>query len=320
MVVNQDDFLIIEQGKKHRLTKVLKNKNNKIIVKYADVPQSENFSLPEDLIIANLGKNPKYGSAYNLKIEPFREHHLLRPVGDVFVFRFLEDEERESLLKQLKIFAKWVEREGFITFLPIVINIRNKRGKWAGSYKYTTKEDTLDELTIHTENLVDLQYLFKHEWGHHVWFRYLNDKQRAKWVSLFKEKILTIHNFDDKMLKKLKNDWIKSKLTGKEFIKECEDVEKKLFVNAISYVKRSHKLNLKHVDLMLHEGKEITKYWPQEITFCEPTSIVSEYACVSPEEFFAESFAFYYLKESNLDSEISTSMEKTLKNLKSRGL
>ena len=324
MYVEKDDFVIAQVGQKKHLAKITKNNEGKNIK--ARVDSKDNHSpqlakenvvdLNKDDIFLCLGKSPNYGTAYGVKIEPYVDSFYLNPWGIVYLFRHLTKGEIYYIKKSLKETGIFIKNIGLTDFLPIEILIRNNTGKRVGCYIYKRKEVEYDELQLFPKEIVSLnqlKHLNSHEFAHHIWFRYMGEKERSKWIKLY-HKSVAVSKLNKRDLKKYLDD-LETENSTKSLNKNLDKQEKEIFKEIILWIKKTHKLEKDDIDDLLKAGESISGYWPTEIDIGDMDISISEYAKKNSKEFFAEAFCHYFqpLENSNkIPKKIETRLLITL--------
>lgn len=251
-----------------------------------------------DDVIANLGRKPQVGStAYGKRIEPFVSSEKMPMLGTVAFFRSLEEGEIAAIRKGLaRVLAKLQDLK-LINMLNLEVNIYPKRGsKYAGSYTYKGG-DAVDVLALFPKDFSDLNYLLWHEFGHYIWFRYLSEKLKARWVNAFRKSI-DVSRQGDAQLKRMLKDLQKSdEPTCKDFRKQLDPESAELFDEVLGFISSYHNLSAKHIDILRGNDFDISEYWPELVNLQNLTPIISEYATKNPEELFAETIGFIFTKK-----------------------
>ena len=267
------------------------------------------FDFERDDVVATLGKSPTQGSVYGVQVEPLIQTLGNHPFwGEVQLYVNFDDDQIRSLKKEMGKFAKELQRRK-MPKLPLVVQVRNKKGKQVGMYRHTGKD--VDYLIVRpSPDIVDIDYIFGHEYGHGVWFRCMTPKQRLSWIKAYHSTI-TIHKSDD----------VESFLEGvvsngdiKSYMRELAEDQVAAYKACFRYIKTVHGLNSDDIQLMLTYQDDISPYWPKSVEFSEKDNPLGLYAAKDVKEFFAEAMAFH-LKGMKLPKNISSLLEKTLQRL-----
>lgn len=315
----KDEYLIIRVNNKHKLGMVIM-KGRLLLedgVEEDDTSETIDFN-PED-VVACLGKNPPTGlSAFGCNLEFYEQTFTDKNWGPVHFFRKIQKEREMKHLKQVldKAFKKLSEHKA-TGFLPLNrIDLRIKKGKYAGSYHYNPKKG--DKMTLRPEDLIDrtyLLYVVLHEAGHGVWYRTVPYDIRVKWTELFQKRV-SKREPTEKQLRDMAKALVQYE-SFKSFAKdECDDEDKKVLKEAFAYVKRVHKLTEAQLESLVQSkgGKAILDYWPKTADIGVVSPDITEYAMEKVEEFFAEAFA-YFMTGKQLPKDVTKAMQYTLKNL-----
>lgn len=258
-------------------------------------------------IISNYGQEPDFDS---LKLEIFNQEYVVPVFGKVTEYRGVLEQERK-LIKDT--FESLKEKAKLYDCFPTYISIRHNKGKKAGCYKYNKKLE-MGEITLCPEafDKENLQQIIMHELGHAVWDRNLSNNYKAKWIRLY-DKNMERTAIEDQEVKTLREDLISSGMTLSDYIHVVENPES--LKKIADYIKDLYNLKLIHIDTLISNGDDLTKYWPTSgFKLSDYNPFVSDYATKSVEEFFAESFMFYNLKMS-LPESVRKAIELTLKSI-----
>jgi hypothetical protein len=313
--IDVNDYAIVQlDDKKKHLIKVLKvpgDQTNGAGVLIASLPyEPENLTFSDDDVVCNLGPRPEIGKAYGLKIEPFIRTVSISTWGEIHYFDRLSKKVRKEIQIQFTKAYRTLEKKKLIGFFPLKTEIRPKAGKYAGSYKYNGK-DKEDVFTLHPKEWTDIPYVVMHECGHGVWFRMLTNKQRAEWIRFY-HTIVTHKEVKPETLSKLRRKLVKGEDTINQFSKQLDEEVRPVFAQCLKFIHEKHNLNAKHLDTVLEEGDDLKEFWPTSVLeLKELKTDITEYATKSPEEFFAEAFA-YHLIGKKLPKYIATRLDNTL--------
>jgi hypothetical protein len=288
------DYLIVSGINKPILVKCIEF-SKKNCSGYLDVPSksddSKSVSFAAKEIIANLGKYPRAGSAFGVKVEP-----LIRTIKDkrfkeIRIYQKMKDERLDSMMDQLKVFWDVIKQAGHRA--PYELEIRNPQGKYQGYYKHLPKAER-DILCLKPEGeMPDFQYIAFHEHGHGVWFRRINDKVKTKWIKCYHNYVL-LQDADEDTLNQIVDD-LHAQGSLRDYLKDAEE-ETKLIINAcIKHVGQVHNISKFHLEKLLNLQEDIGDYWPTFVEFSEKQVAISDYSRKSPEEFFAEAYAFHQM-------------------------
>lgn len=317
MKIHQGDYLIIANATgKNKLVKCTHEDNTR----YKGKVSTPRHKLGEDAevldfgrsdVVCNLGKSPNVGSAFGVKIEP-----LVKVLTDPFfseIHSYIRvDEKFMGLIEaELKTFRIALKKQRLTTVRPI-LELRARQGKYAGYYRHTPKEDH-DTLCVRPgDDLTEFQYVLAHEYGHAVWFRMMSRGARLRWVKLYHEYI-TLFNSDDTDLRRVLDEVVTVQSISSAF-KNLEEDDVSLLKACVKHISSVHGLNKSHIDMMLEAGENIDDFWPVQIELSEKELAVTDYAKVSPEELFAESFAHWFIGR-KLPKAIQDRLDKTMSNL-----
>lgn len=319
MIIAPNSYVIGNDGKSNFLMQV-SSVGDDTVYGHLDkgrayAPKQAEFSMRN--IVAVLGLNPPPGNAYGCLIEPFRrtiQHDLW---GNVHLHRKLSKEERINLKKALTDVGRLLEKKklaGFIEAGNLETEIRPPKGRYTGMYHYVIKKgEDQDRMVLRPKEGVPMDYVIAHESGHGVWYRLMNDALKAKWVKLY-HSYTKMQEFAPHDIRKLRDNYIKDSVPVKEFRGQLPEEQVLLFDNLISGLRSNTRLTVKHLDLLADNGalKTIEDMWPLHVEDSDFEIALTEYGTTNPEEFFAESFA-YWLLGRVLPKRVGSYMENTVK-------
>jgi hypothetical protein len=314
MKVQPGEFVLVQgvgNTLRPRLVKFLQQ-DGKECTGYLDIPNKEDdsksisFELRD--IVANIGKYPKAGSIYGVKIEPLIRTIKDKQFKEIRVYQKLKDEQLDRLLNELKDFYSDVKQKGHHK-IPYHIEVRNPQGKYAGYYKYLPKAE-FDILCIKPEkNLEGLQYLLSHEHAHGLYWRRCNARTRNSWVKMY-HKYIALSEASEEDLSSILEEIQGVGHIG-DYLKEADEETKAIVKACLRYIGQVHGIGKHHLDTALSLQESIEEYWPtSSLDFSEKEIIVSDYARKNPEELFAEASAFNFLGRP-LPKKVQTLLDRT---------
>lgn len=317
--VTKDDYLIVSVGTKNYLCFAHNPERNKAIIDGSFAEDEVRYvDYDESTLIANLGKKPKVGqTAFRVRVEPYvrtRETDW----GPMLFYRRMKKKEGKALRKSMKDVKTILDDNNLGDILPLSgISIYPKRGKYAGMYKcrfhLTEVYDTMELYPETFEDPTYNNYILMHEIGHAVWYRKTPSKVRARWISLYQERLEVVDDLKD-TLKDALEDFLASDESIKAYRGSLDEMNALVFKEAILHIKRYHKLDETSLDTLRQENQErFCELWPEHTAVLEGVrDDPSSYAMTKPEEFFAECFA-YHMTGLKVSKDIKKLMEKTLK-------
>lgn len=262
------------------------------------VPYDEQqpFDIRRKDVVAALGFRPNFGTAYGCRIEPFLRTVESEAWGSLHFFTKLSPEDKEKLKVGLTTVMKKLRHHGLQGFLPIDIEIRVTKGKYAGMYKHFGSPEKQDRMILHPSDWSSSAYVVAHEAAHGVWFNLLTAKQRAKWIELY-HAYLTVAECDSETVKALRNDFCgQTEEHVRDFKGQLEEDEALVFELCIEHITSYHGLSIVNIDSLIdaESGDVLKKMWPtSKVLKTDWEYPISEYAAKSVEEFFAEALSFH---------------------------
>ena len=316
--VDKDDYIVVRIGKKNKLCFAHNPKRNTAYIEDTmNLDEPVTIEYDANTLIANLGSDPAPGKAYGVDVNPHYGDYQ-SPIGRVHLYRKLEDDEKKAVDISIKKILKKVEEQGLGKVFPITrIEIHNSKGKWAGEYRITNKGgEVSDVIKLHPKLLADQvhnQYIWAHEIGHAIWFRYVPEKIRAQWLELYNEST-KVSKAKKSQMEDLCTSLVASQESVREFQRNIEGEELAMFKEALAYMKKIHKMSAEDVNVLLNQNnKVLARIWPTSASISSTECNWTEYAKVSVQELFAEAYAYTTIGTKNFPPEVIKLLEKSLK-------
>lgn len=318
--VEQDDYIIVQIGKKNKLVFAHSPKRN---TGYLEETLNSNepvaIEYDANTLIANLGKDPKPGKVFGVDIMPHLGE-IDTPIGPLHFYRKTSDAEKEAIRIGIKKAHKKISDLDLEKVFPITsIEVHNPKGKWAGTYSVSFKSgEAVDMIKLFPKILEDQiynQYIFIHEIAHAVWYRFVPEKIRALWLEQY--------NTMTKVSKAKKSEMeaqcqslVNSQMSIREFQRDLEEDELDMFKEALSYLKKVHKMSPEDANVLLNQNsKVLAEIWPTSASISNQdsvTALMGEYAATNVQEMFAEAFALD-LTGKSIPKTVKKLLDKTLK-------
>lgn len=270
-------------------------------------PEYITFSAKKE-VIANLGHDPKPGSAFGVKVQPLKETLQTNAFGDIQVFLDLSEDFKKLLLKRLFKMKKHLGNNG-VHSLEFTLELRPKKGKWAGYY---TSGKGIERMTLMPSDDWDtemIDYVVAHEHGHAWWSQRMSDKRKLRWVKKYHDLVKVQEAFDKELNQML--DDIVTVGDIRSYSKDIDADTKEVLKSVFAYVKRVHKLTPKHLNALILNQDDVSAMWPSSTQIGKPEVYLTEYATTNPEELFAETFA-YHMVGKKIPKDLAALMEKSL--------
>jgi hypothetical protein len=314
MKFGNGQFLVVEKEDGKRILVRGKDYLGKSSVGYTEKsliegkPELIKFSAKKQ-VIANLGLFPAYGSAYGCRVEPWVKNIPTKNMGDIKQFVVLDAPFENRVLKSLWRTRSLLKEHG-VSGLEFGLELRPPKGKYAGWYKSGKGEHTMCVMPKSDWENDELDYVFAHEHGHAWWYQKMGEKRRLRWVRKY-HKLVSVRETFDKELKQMLED---AQAVGdlRSYAKELDEDGKSVLKSIYQHVKRIYKISPVHLNLMVLNQEDISHLWPTVTQVGKPEVHLTEYATVSPEELFAEAFAFYVMGK-KIPKDLIELVEKSLK-------
>ena len=313
--ITKKDYIIARVDKKKlllRVDEVAENGDVVCTVENTRHKDPERVSVRSNEIVANLGREPSNGKAYGVTIETWKktvDHDLF---GQINFFHEMAPEQEGRLLRAFDKVASILKHHGVDKFFPINVEVRPPVGKKAGCYKFSGKdsEEHPDTLVVYPKDEYDYVYIIAHECGHGIYTRlFRSPKGRAAWIKLY-HSYITITQLTDEDLQELIEKHL-TKTSPSDGKSQMDEDELEIFAVMLKFVKRTHSLTIKDLDILFDSEEDLSEYWPVASEISKKTYEVSEYAMTKNTELFAESVAFHFQKK-KLPVKVTKLLEKTL--------
>jgi hypothetical protein len=318
MKIEKGTYVIGTDGKKNWLLQVT-SVNEGMVYGHLDADRAYNPGRGEfDLkkIVSVLGMRPHHGSAYGITIEPFLQTLVHPDWGNVHIFVSMTKDEKVAIRKALDSVYSMLKKKRLVSWIQagaLETEIRPAKGKYTGMYHYRTKNgEALDRMTLRPKMGVPLDYVIAHESAHGIWYRTLTRSQQARWIRLY-HSYTKMLDFSPNDIRKLRDEYVDANEPVKDFRGQLEEARVLLFDNLLGTLTSNTRLTHKHLDTLAENSAldTIKDVWPQHIEDSDFEIAVTEYGTKNPEEFFAESFA-YWLTGNKLPKRIIAAIEKTM--------
>ena len=317
MQLDVTDFVILNASKDKKVySKIISLNPNKAVVCdrfQKNKNRASYLEFEKEDVVANLGKTPFYGSAYNVNIEHVRFHLMnVGQFNDVYVYKKVTETEMSLLKKSLiKVSAELVKAKIFPKEKPIDVFVKERKGLAGAMYTHNRKETINDILTIRTGDYSNLDYFVRHELGHGFWFQIMSDSEKSKWIRSFYKNI-TLKEDIDKKIKTMRKELVEAR-SIKAYKSDLDDDDKDIFEHIIKYVEVTYSVKPMHINILIEDGDDLTDIWPTGVLDIPQTKVlVSEYGTSDPEEYFCDSFAFYFDEDKILPKSIKALLENTI--------
>lgn len=321
MIVDVQDYVIfVDEKNRTSLAKVLSvREHNGAIQHYQGILEDnreqdspDRVEINPESIIAVLGPDPVNGSVYNCQIEIF---HLKKEypgwgTGKVIYYRRMDQEYRKILGSAIRRTVKKIQKLG-LDLHPFDTEIKEPKGKFQGQYKKVAgKKDgmpPIDVMTLRPLEFDELDRLLLHEIGHGIWFRRMPPDMQARWILAY-HKAVDLMNVSKADIEETVLGFVKAGTACLTYRKSLESPHKEIWDLCLEFAQKKHSLSKKHLDTLIYSGYPVAEYFEvEEMTIPNMKLILTEYAQVSPEEFFAEAFAL-----SQTGSELPKSLRKLM--------
>ena len=322
MNIEKGDYIVagyLDEKTKPKFLKVNSIHKKYCVATVIDVNQIEPqvYNVQYNNIWANCGPNPHAGSAYGIIIEAVYDKTSIKGWGKLYFMMNLSDRGKRRVIKHITKLYYRLKKKKLHKFLPVDTLIKERVG-YKGMYKYLPKGDFDIIHYALQETIDDLDYVLYHEVGHGIWYRQLSSNDKSPIIDLYHQ-CIDIQQITDNDLKDILEEWIKVQEVS-EYNKLLDEKERMIFKGCLRWIKQIHKLSKNNLqDIIYNKPDTIRKCWPtrKQLVLSTVDPIISNYGATSPEEFYAEAFANYWLDRSlpkKVHKAIRTSLSSARKN------
>lgn len=274
------DIVVAKNGKRFGILKVVSVGSTFECCTPSHEPM--NITIVAEDIVANLGSKPCYGTAYGQTVEPFFKT-MDHEIGQVLFYKRVTKVEWNAVKKQLDDVLEWMQDTNTDLFLSIVL--KNPKGKTLGCVKTSKSNDIPHQITLYC-SCDEIFSTMVHEIAHILWDILLPASSKLDIVESYHDLIM-LKNVGGQRLAEIRTG-LESCEGIRAFMKEADDDDRKLIRQLFIWIKKIHGIGNQHIDLLLSNGKSISKYFPKTLTVSDFSPSISEYALKSPEELWAE--------------------------------
>lgn len=281
-------------------------------------------------IVCNMGSKPPHVKAFNTDFSELfvgtKDHPKF---GDIHFFYNPKPETGKRVWRAYDAMATWLSKNGlgYMLELPIVYEVRSKKGKFAGEFRGPKNNDyakTPARIWFNPEHKSlqedgPLTYVLAHELGHAVDMMLLIDhpKLKAEWLDMYVTTVepLQVTEEDYKLVRKalLSSDTVKLAASLMES-EECSLA----FKGVMGYISKVRGISASDLNLILSKDKAekleaLKELLPRVDIFVKknPKPLVTGYATENVRELFAEAFAFY-VQGKKLPKSVQALMERSV--------
>jgi hypothetical protein len=321
MNIQDNDFILATyEGNKPQLIRVVDAKRRKGYVEYQNYDpdtREEVITYTNESVVCVLGKTPRIGTAFGTKIEPYIRTIESKRWGQIQIYRKLEKKDIEPIKIGLKKAYLALKKVGAHSVLPVQIQIRNKKGKYAGAYYSGTKKKP-HHIMLCPEVFSDVKYnkyVILHEVAHAIWFTQVPNVIKAKWLALYTKR-LALRKIKQDQLESLGKSLLDYGSSVNDYLKELASDEDKLLIKEVmTWLKSKRHFDQHDVKLLLDTDPQLLmEYWPNRAELIDLRPDISEYSLLNVREFFAESIAFH-LTDKTLPKDVVKAINYTLPRL-----
>jgi hypothetical protein len=325
MKISESDYVVCKDPQQPKKQPFLVNVTSvgeehfKGILEHDRHLKQEHVKLPKFAVLANLGDDPTPGTYAGADARDIFKKTVQHGIwNDVHYLSKPNKAVRKALMHSLDVTGDKLDRMGFShLFDSVCTEIRSGRGKYAGMYIHSGKEDKPHrlQLFLKDDHSTQMNYVLYHEAGHAIRYQYVKSpKIRSLWLKWFNLSV-PVEPIEEKEFKKLLKRIEKEECESVgEFGSSLEEEDQRTLKTVLRFIKQIHHVGAKELNCLLAAQKyeQLSDLWPsRELDVSDLKPIVSEYATKNVEELFAESFAFYMTKK-KLPKNIEKLLENTL--------
>lgn len=289
---------------------------------YGDSQYRMEFEIGD--VVANLGPKPSFGKVYKADIEPYHEtldHKLFKTPIAVMVD--IDDSERKEIIRCLNRLGNKAKVHGFLKYIRgITVVIRPGLSKTAGVW--SLKKDEGEKITLYVprtgsaeEAKLPWDYVLFHEIGHHFWNLYMNEEEKAAWISLYR-RALEVEEMNMTFVSRMRAS-LEEAGSIKAMRKELADEHKKQFNEILKASMKAFSVRSDEIDALIASGENLSKFWistPMQLS--DSPVLITEYARKNSQELFAECIA-HLLSDLEMPPKLEKRTANTVRKLVKRG-
>lgn len=290
---HEGDFLIIKNGRKNALVKIVSVPNEGELVVRREESKVEGRRITETVstesIILNLGPTPIPGTVYGCKIEPYYSASTIDGWGDIHYYRELERDEKKTIKRAAAKAWKSLKKLRLTAFAPLTIEVRLAKGSEIGYYKMHKAQETdvlcLKPKEFHHDELVRLFY---HEAGHGILDRMMPVEFRARWIKAYTH-YTTLSKLDPDEIR-----GIRALVEGTGSLTGVDGVDSEKLDLCVDSIHSNYGLKKRDIEELLEQGYTLEDYWPTHpLDLADNEVPLTDYANKNWNEFFCEALAMH---------------------------
>lgn len=331
MRINKGDYLIVanhkqEKSKKHlfKAREVDKKDVTGIYEHLRHIPklrQTATISMKD--VVINLGPDPMVGKVYGAEVgERYQGAIDHEHFGQLHLFYKIEKDVKKDLMLACDKVYKILRKLGIDFILNDVIweIVPRTGGKWAGMHIYSRKGDEVMnriKLQLETEPASEYVYLLMHELGHQLHKNFVTGKKlNARWIKLYNTSIKP-QNIKKEVSSQLLENLLAGEDLPSDYRRLLPEEDQLAYKWVLRNIAQTYGISVNELDILFEaeEKDDIRKIWPtRTISHKELEPVISEYACKSYKETFAEAFALAYTKRNreSLPDNVIRLLEKSI--------
>ena len=281
--------------------------------------RKESWSAPLTAIVADLGPDPEPGTVYGRDTSSiYRGSVESEDWGRLFFFYRVKNDVKKKILAGFAEAGEILRKNR----LPIPedcvweVHGPEARGRWAGSYKHSSREGEPSIFTVKPESIPDgdFVYVVLHEYAHWIHRNHMGgDRLNAAWIRLFNTSVAP-QAIELQTVRALLEDLVRGETLPSDFRSGLDEESAEAYRGILKTVKADHAVGMQELDTLFTADSrdQIEKLWPNRaLSRRELSSIVSEYATVSYHELIAESISFF-LTGKKLPERITKLVDRSL--------
>lgn len=288
------------------------------------------IEVKETDLLVDLGKKPQPGKVYGYDLAKlFRTTKEHDAFGDVHFFTTPDEKNLASFWRGLDRSALCFKKNG-LSFLVskanFVLEVVPKHGKYAGMYIHSGNPEkklpriqlSVGDDTLATASVSSYTYVVLHEFAHMLDFQFLSEypEINSSWLTVYATSIGP-RTVSKERTQELLKALVKSGESLKGFYADLDEDGRSDFKLIIKWIREIKNVTPNDLSTLLTSRSDaalavLDATWPSSIVRSKKLQpIVTEYACKSRRELFAESVSLYLLGK-ELPSKVRSLVEKSL--------
>lgn len=254
-------------------------------------------------VLANLGPKPPTGWVYGVFVGELIKT-TVEEGTDVLYKVDLSDEEKELLRS---IMRRWKRLSSKLNFR---LEVHGLFGNRMGDYVAMKLEKRKDRMRLYKlafKSELELEHTYIHEMGHGFWRHHMTAHLQARIIKAYTDYI-QIKRVELPEIQAVAAAFDEHRGSIAKFMNTIPKEKRPVFRKMLTWIKDVHKIKREDLEKMRRGGLKTREYFPSHhLVQSQVQPVVTNYGTKNVEEFFCESFAYFY-QERDMPPELRTAM------------